>query len=364
MQINFKTLFLIIALISNNICYGADILLPPVSLKQEQSVNKILDASKITQLQLTQQEKKKKPQAIQSIVQKLDNISINLGVAIDEGDLYMPLASTICLFMNKENSRSCKIFKYNNGVEAFKGLLNGDVDVLLTNALLGQFVISGREPFNKNAEYNKIRFISSFFSEILTILVKKNSQIKTLDDLKTASINISPQYTKTHIMMEYLMSIKNWQMQNFQSVLQVDLKSQMNALCSSNIQSMILIAEEGNQLVKDATRTCESVVINIPLEDINLLTKNLIYQPYTIKGGTYIGMPFDVETVAIQAVLLTTLDTTNAQITFTLNTIKKYLNEIQSFDPAFTNITLKTMFDTSKIAPLHEAVNIFLTTNQ
>ena len=185
--------------------------------------------------------------------------------------------------------------------------------------------------------------------------MKKNSQIKTLDDLKTASINISPQYTKTHIMMEYLMSIKNWQMQNFQSVLQVDLKSQMNALCSSNIQSMILIAEEGNQLVKDATRTCESVVINIPLEDINLLTKNLIYQPYTIKGGTYIGMPFDVETVAIQAVLLTTLDTTNAQITFTLNTIKKYLNEIQSFDPAFTNITLKTMFDTSKIAPLQNS---------
>ena len=346
--------------------------LPPVvSIKQQQKQNQSIESAIISTKNNNENEVptqiEKKPQV--SIPKKIisapgaNNIKVKIGVNASDGALYLPLASTICIFMNEINSDACRIKQYDSSVKLFTGLLNGDIDIIVTNAVSAKYVFDGNTPFENNMQNKKMRFVSSIFNDVLQIVTRSDSRIKTLDDIKNTSINISKNYTTTRIFMDNLMKIKGLTTQDFQKVSELDLNDEVSALCNGDIKVMTVVAQKFNQYLKDVTRTCDVNIVDFTKEDIELFLVDSQYVNEKIEGGTYIGIPVDVDTVATKALLVSTSDVQNQTIYHVIDILLKHLKDIKNLHGSFAQIKPQEVLSQGRVLPLHEAVDEFINQN-
>ncbi len=346
--------------------------LPPVvSIKQQQKQNQSIESAIISTKNNNENEVptqiEKKPQV--SIPKKIisapgaNNIKVKIGVNASDGALYLPLASTICIFMNEINSDACRIKQYDSSVKLFTGLLNGDIDIIVTNAVSAKYVFDGNTPFENNMQNKKMRFVSSIFNDVLQIVTRSDSRIKKLDDIKNTSINISKNYTTTRIFMDSLMKIKGLTTQDFQKVSELDLNDEVGALCNGDIKVMTVVAQKFNQYLKDVTRTCGVNIVDFTKEDIELFLVDSQYVNEKIEGGTYIGIPVDVDTVATKALLVSTSDVQNQTIYHVIDILLKHLKDIKNLHGSFAQIKPQEVLSQGRVLPLHEAVDEFINQN-
>jgi TRAP transporter TAXI family solute receptor len=346
--------------------------LPPVvSIKQQQKQNQSIESAIISTKNNNENEVptqiEKKPQV--SIPKKIisapgaNNIKVKIGVNASDGALYLPLASTICIFMNEINSDACRIKQYDSSVKLFTGLLNGDIDIIVTNAVSAKYVFDGNTPFENNMQNKKMRFVSSIFNDVLQIVTRSDSRIKKLDDIKNTSINISKNYTTTRIFMDNLMKIKGLTTQDFQKVSELDLNDEVSALCNGDIKVMTVVAQKFNQYLKDVTRTCDVNIVDFTKEDIELFLVDSQYVNEKIEGGTYIGIPVDVDTVATKALLVSTSDVQNQTIYHVIDILLKHLKDIKNLHGSFAQIKPQEVLSQGRVLPLHEAVDEFINQN-
>ena len=342
---------------------------PELLMKQEQSVAKILKKSEDVKKDITPETKVEQNIAPQqsSIPKKTINRSIdkkiNIGVNKNEGDIYLPLASTICIFINDAKSDGCRIKQYDTSVQAAQALLDGDVDLLITNALLGKNIVDSKEPFNKNMQNKKLRFVMSSFDETLFIVARKDTQIKKIDDLKHSSINLSKDNSKTRMFMNNLMQIKNFNLSDFTKTTELDIDESIDAICNGNIQVISVVAEKFNKYLKKVTRSCDVNIVRFSQDEIDLFKSDPQYVKEMLEGGLYVGMPTDIETVATKSLLLTTSDVPSDVIYLVVETIFKHLQAIQHLDYAFADITTTEMFNQGRIIQFHDGVIDFIKNN-
>jgi TRAP transporter TAXI family solute receptor len=358
--------------ISFSIADNPPIPLPPsISLKQKQSIDKVINSTKAEEEQKKQEIYQKQEKVVENtktinIVKAphvSNNMKITIGVNKNDGDMYLPLASTICIFINESESNSCNIKQYDSSIKSVEGLINGDVDFLITNAVLAKYVFDGKEPFNNNMQNKKLRFVSSIFNEVLAIVARSDARIKKLDDIKNTSINLSKSYTKTRLFMDSLFSLKNWTMNDFKKVSELEMQDEISAICSGDIQVMTVVAQKFNQYLKDVTRSCEVNIVGLSKEEINQFTIEPQFVYEKIDGGTYIGMPIDIETIATKVLLLSTSDVSNDKVFFVIEKVIKHLKDMKNLHISFSQIKAHDFLSQGRVLPLHEGANEFINKN-
>lgn len=356
----------LLSLLFVSFSFSDDVTPPPLSpkqsVKQSESIQKIIDkesdepsAPKMETVNEINQTTPIKQQAVEK--RKLSNIRVKIGVSKAEGDMYLPLASSLCIFMNEKKTNYCKIQQYQSSIQAAQALLNGDVDVLLTTALMGKRIADGKDGFDKNMQSKKLRLVSSLFNELLSIVVRSDSNIRKLDDLSKSSINLAQPQSKTRLFMENLIELKHWSITNFT---EIELEAAGENLCQNSIKVMPVVGEKFNNHLKAVTRACEVNIVTMLHEDLELFKNDPQYLIDKIPGGTYVGIINDVDTIATKALLLTTSDIPDRIISFIIETMIRYVPEIRRLNSTFGEITPETMLTQGRIVSLHEGVIDFI----
>lgn len=354
-----KILFASFSILINISCFAVEAK-PPLPL----AANAKEKHAHVTEKTLSSDEQK----ATTKVLSKENNsvaeeIQLRIGVSKKDNDIYLPLASTICIFMNENRSSACRIKQYEDTLHSISGLLNGDVDVILADSLLGKFAVSGSGPFKENMQYNKIRFIASMFNEKLILLARKDAKINQLNDLQNNSVNIARAYTKPRMLFEDLMRLKKWQLSDFKQATEFEMSDAVKAVCDGGINAIAIVAEEMNENIKEATRICELNPISLSDDEIQLFNGMPEYVRDKIIGGLYVGIPRDVPTIAIRTILLSTSDVKNSQIEFLMKVINEYLKEIQLLHPALADLSMQKMLTLGKVAHFHDGVTDFIKKN-
>jgi TRAP-type uncharacterized transport system substrate-binding protein len=324
-----------------------EIPLPPVSPKQEASVQR-------EKAKLPPQIATEEPIAITSKTTQQTDQAIKrlvLGV-VSAGDLYLPLANSLCLNMNQANSKNCRLKEYQDNTQAVKGLIGGEVDILITNSLIVKVVMKEIPPFNNKIDKTRIRFLNYFFSEALLLFAKREDSLQYLNDLQTRSINFSSKSIEK--IFNTIRTSKGWT--NPVSDTFVSQKEQVLALCNNDsIKVASFLVEIFNQEVKNITRACQVNLIKFSREEINQITKEMGFFPYKVAGGLYLGLPEATETISTKALALTTSDLTDGQATFFLENLLKNLPALQKLDVALEEVTREVLF-TGPLLQEHQAV--------
>jgi TRAP transporter TAXI family solute receptor len=289
-----------------------------------------------------------------------DGVKIKIG-AVKSEKIYYPLANSICLFMNSKYKHSCNVIGANNPVDAIISMLNGDTDVVIVRSPWQKQITDGKKPFNTNNQHKKLRFVTSFYDEPLAIVARKNSHIRTLDDIKGHTVNIGQQNTITRITMEQIMQMKQWSNNVFSNTTELETSKQVTALCNNDIDVMAVIGEYSNEPLKTVTRLCEVSFININTDDVNAFkVTNNDYKSVKIDGGTYLGVPIDVNTIGIKPIILTTSDVQNAKISRLASTIFDNIEQIKMLHKVFYTMTPEDMISDLQSVALHDGMRQYL----
>ncbi len=229
--------------------------------------------------------------------------TIRFGAA-DIGGMYYTVANAYAGLASKESSDLKFEVKNTAGSAANLRLLSGNyIDLGIAQADLVRAAHEGTGSFSDNRQQG-YRAIAGLYTEACQIVVRADSDIRTLNDLqgKTVSIGASESGTEqnaTEILKLSGLTSKLVHMVN------LDYADAAGKLASGEIDALFCTAGIRTAVIEELAKECDLRLLSIDdtcLEKLLATTKE--YSKYVIPANTYSGQDEDVTTIGVKAVLL------------------------------------------------------------
>ena len=223
--------------------------------------------------------------------------TIRFGAA-DIGGMYYTVANAYAGLASKESSDLKFEVKNTAGSAANLRLLSGNyIDLGIAQADLVRAAHEGTGSFSDNRQQG-YRAIAGLYTEACQIVVRADSDIRTLNDLqgKTVSIGASESGTEqnaTEILKLSGLTSKLVHMVN------LDYADAAGKLASGEIDALFCTAGIRTAVIEELAKECD-----LRLLSIELLATTKEYSKYVIPANTYSGQDEDVTTIGVKAVLL------------------------------------------------------------
>jgi len=129
---------------------------------------------------------------------------------------------------------------------------------------------------------------------------------------------------------------------------------QSQALCDNKIDAFVYFSGFPNGSIKEATTTCNAVLVTVDGPIINKLVEdNPYYGKVTIPGGTYTGTPNDTVTFGARATIVTPASMPNDIVYEVTKAVFNNYNTFKRLHPSFAALTKEDMAKNALSAPLH-----------
>ena len=203
---------------------------------------------------------------------KSDNIRFG---AADIGGMYYAFASSFSGAVSKDTSDYKFEVKNTAGSAANLRLLSDKyIDLGIAQADLIKDAYDGTGYFNGNV-CNGYKAVAALYTEACQIVVKANSDIKTIDDLQGKKICIGAEESGTEINAKQILELSG---------------------LNSKLQTTV---------ISELTKECRIKILNIDDKCIKkLITAYPYYCKYEIPANTYAGQTESVNTIGVKSVLL------------------------------------------------------------
>jgi len=271
--------------------------------------------------------------------------------------VYYPTGGAICRLVNKgkkDHGIRCSVESTGGSVYNLNAIANGELDMGVCQSDWQYHAYHGTSRF-KDAGANKdLRAVFSVHPEPFTVVARADSGIKNFDDLKGKRVNIGNPGSGQRGTMEVVMEKKGWTKDDFKLASELKSAEQSAALCDNKIDAMVFTVGHPSGSIKEATTSCDSVLVNVNDADIKeLVAGKDYYRMATIPGGMYRGNPEDTTTFGVGATFVSSAKVSEKVI---YNVVKAVFEDFQQFKklhPAFSILKKEEMITDGLSAPLH-----------
>ncbi len=151
------------------------------------------------------------------------------------------------------------------------------------------------------------------------------------------------------------MGAKGWTKSDFSLVSELKAAEQSQALCDNKIDAMVYVVGHPNGSIKEATTSCDTVLIPVDGEAITkLVDDNSYYRIATIPGGMYAGSDADVPTFGVGATFVSSTNTPPDTVYQVVKAVFENFDDFRKLHPAFGNLKKEEMVKDGLSAPLHD----------
>jgi len=214
---------------------------------------------------------------------------------------------------------------------------------------------NGTSKFEEAGPNKELRAVFSVHPEPFTVVARKDSGIKTFDDLKGKRVNIGNPGSGQRGTMEVVMATKGWTNDDFTLVSELKAAEQSQALCDNKIDAMIYTVGHPNGSIKEATTSCDTVLVSVSGPEIDkLVADNAYYRKAVIPGGMYTGSPDDVSTFGVAATFVSSTNTPEGTVYQVVKAVFDNFDDFRKLHPAFGHLTKEEMTKDGLSAPLHD----------
>lgn len=281
---------------------------------------------------------------------------ISIGTGSTAG-VYYHVGVEICRAINKrvvEHKMLCSAKSTDGSVFNVDNIRSGDLNFGVVQSDVQYYAIKGFGPFKNKGPDRKLRAVFSLHSEPFTVLARADAGIKTFDDLKGKRVNIGNPGSGQRTSMDLVMIAKGWTKDDFASVMELHAEQQANALCDDKIDAMVYTVGHPNASIKEATTSCNTVLVEVTGPAIvNLIHKYPYYSAATIPGGLYKGSPQRTRTFGVNATVVTSADTPDKMVHDLVQDVFENLVDFKFSHPAFFSLVPDAMVGKGQTAPLH-----------
>ena len=306
-----------------------------------------------------------------SVSKQRDFVLIGTGSMMG---VYYPMGGGICKFIvavhdendSQEKKLICSTASTAGSVYNLNSMRRGTMDVGVAQSDIGYYAYKGENLYNGVPPMKDLRLLAYMHREYLTLIVKRNSGIKTIDDIKGKRINIGAPGTGVRSAMLSLIKVKGWTTKDF--LVTSDLKSseQVQALCDGKIDVVSDFVGHPNAAMQEAVATCDAVALVL---DSGLISQLVEKYPYYHEGvvpvGTYMNMQYDIHTISVRASMFATAALSDDMAYLVVKSVASNLSRLRDISGALKDLTLFDLVGESRsgsgrsAVPLHSGAEKF-----
>ena len=266
------------------------------------------------------------------------------------------IGQVICSLVNYNQhitGFNCVIKSTLGSLQSIDKLNKGDVDFAIAPASLVFDEIQNNK--DKDSLAKNYRFVMALNAEVLNVLIKKNSKIKSIDDIKNTIIDVGGKYSATYVFLQKILKQKKWTYQDLSGIEYIDYQDKTNALCSGRVNATFIYGVIPNMYVNDIANFCEVKLVPIDDKLINdISSSNDFIIKQVIPGGTYLGSPIGTQTFGSPTLLISSSNTDKLTIYNLAKLIVNNINTLKKIHPVFNLPSLQAIADNKNQIPYHE----------
>ena len=272
--------------------------------------------------------------------------------------VYYPTGGSICRLVNKNRKKTgirCTVESTGGSIYNLNTIRAGELDMGVVQSDWQFHSYNGTSKFKDKGAFPELRAVFSVHNEPFTVVARKDSGIKKFKDLQGKRVNIGNPGSGQRGTMEVVMKALGWNMNTFSLASELKSAEQSKALCDNKIDAMVFTVGHPSGSIKEATTSCDSVIVSVTGRAIKgLVNKHDYYAHATIPGGMYRGSPKDVKTFGVKATFVSSTKTPANTVYWVVKSVFENFDSFKRLHPAFNHLTKKAMVNDGLSAPLHD----------
>jgi len=249
--------------------------------------------------------------------------------------VYYPTGGSICRLVNKDRASHgvrCTVESTGGSVYNINTIRAGELDLGVAQSDWQYHAYNGTSKFADAGAFTGLRAVFSVHPEPFTVVARADSGIRNLEDLKGKRVNIGNPGSGQRGTMEVLMDALGWDKSTFALASELKSSEQSKALCDNKIDAMVFTVGHPSGSIKEATTSCDSVLVNVTGAAVDgLVANNDFYRTATIPGGMYNGNPDDTVTFGVGATVVSSTATSEHVIHSIVRAFSKTSIVLKSF---------------------------------
>ncbi|HHI76295.1 MAG TPA: TAXI family TRAP transporter solute-binding subunit [Gammaproteobacteria bacterium] len=294
--------------------------------------------------------------ALSGVAQAAEQRFVTIGTGGVTG-VYYPTGGAICRLVNKtrkEHGIRCSVESTGGSIYNLNAIRNGELDLGVAQSDWQYHAYNGTSKFKDAGPNKDLRAVFSIHAEPFTVVARADAGIKNFQDLKGKRVNVGNPGSGQRGTMEVVMKAMGWTMKDFKLASELKSAEQSKALCDNKIDAMVFTVGHPSGSIKEATTSCDAVLVNVTGPAIDqLVEKYPYYSKAVIPGGMYRGNPDDVQTFGVRATLVTSAKVPDDVIYHIVKAVFENFDTFRKLHPAFAHLTKKEMIKAGLSAPLH-----------
>lgn len=292
-------------------------------------------------------------------VRAAEEIAIAAG---ERGGAYYQFGRSICrLVGRKAPGLTCSLAPMTRGdapddsLANMVNVSNNAADFGLARSDWHYFAVTGTGP----AKYldDRLEGIRSLFSihiQPITLIARRDANIKSLDDLKGKRVNIGRAYSDDRRSVELVMGAKKWTRKDFLLVDELSQADQRLAFCHNRVQAMFYMGSHPNDDISQTVRLCGATLVNVSGPAIDEIVAAKPYLAHTtIAPGTYAGISEPIRTFGSTVTVVSSVDVSEDLVYAFVKTVFDNLPALKKSHSAFRNLNPANMVKNGLTAPYH-----------
>ena len=282
---------------------------------------------------------------------------VTIGTGGQTG-VYYVVGQSICKLVNrnqKEHGIKCTAPSTGGSIANLNAIKAGQQNMGVAQSDWQYHAYHGTSKFEDQGPNQDLRAVFSVHLEPFTVVARKDADITSFDDLKGKRVNVGNPGSGQRATIEVLMDLKGWDMDVFQLASELKSAEQAQALCDNKIDAMVFVVGHPSGSIKEATTSCESVLVSVSGPEVDkLIAEHPYYAKAVIPGGMYTGTDADTETFGVAATFVSSTDTDPDIIHEVVKAVFDNFELFKKLHPAFANLKKENMTKDGISIPLHE----------
>ncbi|WP_299183920.1 TAXI family TRAP transporter solute-binding subunit [uncultured Neptuniibacter sp.] len=271
--------------------------------------------------------------------------------------VYYPTGGAICRLVNKNRKNHgirCSVESTGGSVYNLNTIRAGELDMGVAQSDWQFHAYNGTSKFEDKGANKDLRAVFSVHPEPFTVVARADSGIKSFNDLKGKRVNVGNPGSGQRGTIEVLMAAKGWSMDDFSLASELKASEQASALCDNKIDAMVYVVGHPSGAIKEATTSCDSVLVNVNDADVTkLIADNSYYRTATVPAGMYRGNDADTETFGVGATFVSSVNVPEKVVYEVVKAVFENFDTFRKLHPAFANLKKEQMVKDGLSAPLH-----------
>jgi len=276
--------------------------------------------------------------------------------------VYYPTGGAICRLVNKgkkEHGVRCSVESTSGSVYNINTIRAGELQLGVAQSDWQYHAYHGtaEKSFIEAGPFKDLRSVFSVHAEPVTIIARADAGIKHVDDLVGKRVNIGNPGSGTEATWNLMWETMGHANGKADLKLAAQLKSAETpqALCDNKIDALFNLLGHPNGLSKEATTTCDAVLVEVSGPAVDKLVADYSFYRYaTIPGGMYRGNPNDTKVFGVGATLVSSTRTSEKTIYIVTKAVFDNFDAFKKLHPAFSNLKESEMIKDALSAPLHD----------